>query len=620
LDRLLALLVAGLLASSASAQVAGGFIEAKRRVADIRVEAAITDWLQGTPAPGVVIAVVQDSEILALQGHGVSDLRSNASMDPSETVVWAGELVRMFSAAALLQLLDESRIDFDNDVNTYIKGLRVEPAQLPPVSVNNLLTETSGIDEIITGTMARHQSDLWPLGDYLRKRLPPRVRPAGRVSIPSSHGFSLAGFLVEEISKQGFSSYLQDHLLGPAGMEHTAVRATVDLANRAATGYRISSGALQPQRLDYPQNGPASSLWTTADDIGRWMRFLLAGGRFDSIRLLEPSSAGLILNEQFRNHPNLPGRSFGMVSRSRGDMTTLSRRAISNGFSTSLLLVPSHNLGIFISCNAEVDLEAIVGEVLGLLVGSARDASPTTPGVDSEVSTRLRGWYRDSTHSHSSPEKLLSLFQQERVRIGEGGSLIWRQYELRPNGILGFETDPGGAPVAFLTPTGRSTYLATEDEVLERLGWYEWWPVQACLWWFFASSFFATAWTRVHLAPAHAGLSADGRSAPRWPFLLARIAAAIYCLFLICLGLWLVTTTAFGPQRLYFGAPYYLTPLLEMPRLALLISVPVIASVPVAWIRGHWSQRLRWRLSWVALLMLAFVPFLRYWKLLGFQI
>ncbi len=564
--------------------------------------------------------MVQDSELLALQGHGVSDLLSNTSMDPSETVVWAGELVRMFSAAALLQLLDEGRIDLDKDVNTYMDGLRVEPGQLPPVSASSLLTETSGIDEIITGTMARHQSDLRPLGDYLRRRLPPRVRPAGLVSIPSIHGFSLAGFLVEEISKQDFSSYLQDHLLGPAGMERTAVRATADLADRAATGYRFSDTALQPQRLDYPQNGPASSLWTTADDIGRWMRFLLAKGRFDSIRLLEPSSAALILNEQFRNHPNLPGRSFGMVSRSRGDLTTLSRRTISNGFSTAILLVPSLDLGIFISCNAEVELEALVGDVLGLFVGSVQDSSPTPSSVDSEVSTQLRGWYIDSTRSHSSPEKLLSLFHQEHVGIGEGDSLIWRQHRLRPNGVLGFETDPGGVPVAFLTPAAGDTYLATEDEVLERLEWYEWWPVQACLWWFFASSFFATAWTRIHLAPAHIGLSADGRSTPRWPFLLARIAAAIYCLYLICLGLWLAATTVFGYQSLYFGAPSYLTPLLEMPRLALLISVPVIASVPIAWIRGHWLRRLRWRLSWVALLFLAFVPFLRYWKLLGFQI
>jgi len=541
-------------------------------------------------------------------------------MDPGETVVWAGELVRMFSAAALLQLLDEGRVDLATDVNSYLSRLRVEPNYSSPVTVANLLTETSGIDEILIGTMVRSPSRLWPLEDYLRQRLPPRVRPPGLVSIPSVHGFSLAGYLVEEISNQSFSSYLQDHLIGPAGMRHTAVRATGDLADRAATGYGLSGGTLQPQELDYPQNGPASSLWTTAEDMGRWMRILLGKGQSESVRLLEPSSAALILSEQFRHHPNLPGRSFGMVSRSHGDLTTLSRKTISNGFSATIVLVPNHNLGIFVACNTEISLEAPIREVLGLFVGPVRNDSPAASGRDRESPTRLAGWYRDSTRSHSSPEKLFSLFRQERVEVGEGGGLIWRQQVLRPNSPLAFEIDPGDIAVGFLTPADGGTYLATADEVLEQLEWFEWWPVQACLWWFFASSLFATAWTRVHLAPAHTALSDTAGSAPRWPFFLARVAAVIYCVFLVSLGLWLALTTVFRPHNLVFGAPFYLTALLEMPRLALLISVPVIASVPVAWARGHWGRRLRWRLSWTALLLLAFVPFLRYWKLLGFQV
>ncbi len=618
--RSLALLIAGLFASTSWAQVSTGYIEAKRKITDVRVAAAVSTWLEKTKVPGAVLAIVQDSELLALQGHGVTDLESPVDIDPSETVFWAGDLVRMFTAASLLQLRDEGRLDLAADVNDYLTDIRVQPEILPPVSVANLLTETSGLDEFLTGTLVRDTNRLQPLGEYLQRRLPPRVRPSGLISTPSSHGFALAGYLVEVISSQSFSTYLQNHLLGPAGLKNTAVRATSDLTARRATGHRLSNGRVVTQRFDYPQSGPASSLWTTAEDMASWLKLLLADGRVGSLQLLEPSSVELLLTEQFSNHPDLAGRSLGLRSGSIGELSTISSTAMSNGFSASLLMVPSLELGVFIACNAEISLVDPMRDLLHLFVGSGSVETPTVGDEDRIDRSRLRGWYRDVTCSLSSPEKLLSLFQQQRVAIGPSGTLTWRRQELIPLRDLTFWRQSSASRVAFVEPEGGRVYLATDSEVLERLGWFDTWPIQAGLWWLFASSLLATAWSRVPIAPSRPGLVAPGDPAPRWPFRLARLAASIYLLFFAGLAYWLSTTMVAGPESLLFGAPSYLPLLLKLPRVALVISALVVADVPVAWMRGHWRPRLRWRFTWMALILLAIVPFLRYWKLLGFQI
>jgi len=632
--RYLVYLILVFIAPSLWAQAEEGYIDVTRRVTEVRVETALEDWLQQTGIPGGVIAVVQGSDVLALQARGLADRKSSAPFDATRTVVWAGDLVRMLTAAAVLQLQEQGDLDLETDVNRHLVGLALRPQLPTPVTASDLLTESSGIDGLLTGTWVLENSALQALGDYLRRRLPPRVRPAGMISVASANDFAVAGYLVESLSGLDFGDYLHDRLTGPVGMNDTAIRLSADLRARRASGYVFRGGligtdALEPKALAYPQTEPGSSLWTTAADMARWMRMLLSNNRSVSQPVLERSSIERILTPQFESHPYLSGHTLGMVSTRMGDHAVVSLSSISNGFSTLLVMVPDRDLGMFLACNAEASLFPPLGEVMSLLLGPTNETSgeqPAAASAEPGIGLGLAGWYRDSTLSHSSPEKLLSLFRQERVEFDDDGSLIWRQHRIEPIGGLTFAGRAGDPRIVFLRPADGRTYMATDDVVLERLGWFETWPVQAGVWWIFASALLAFAWTPVRpMPPARPEIDEAGEEGPRWPFLLARSATLIYFLFLVGLVFWLAQTLNQGPASLIFGPPSYLRPLLTLPRLALLLSAPVIASVPVAWLRGHWGasrwgQRQRWRLTLMATLLLAIVPFLRFWRLVGFQI
>ena len=621
--RSLVLFLVFLVVSAAYGQPTTEFVETKRRVAEVRIEGVVEQWMQESGAPGALVALVEGDEVLALQGFGFADSDVGTPMDSSSTVVWAGQLVRMLTAASLLRLHDSGPIDLDRDINTYLSQVSIEPAFIPPVTAIDLLTERSGIDSFLTGTYARRPDDVLALADFLRQRLPRRVRAAGSITLPSPIDFALAGQLVEALSGQSFANFLENELLLPLGMGQTSMRLDAEDEKMRAAGHRYDplAGSIRPLDLTsflYPQIEPADALWTTAADMSTWMQTLLSPERERPDALLESGSIDLVLDRQSRDHPFLEGRTLGMISGKLGAVGTARLQSLSNGFSTSIVLVPGHHLGVFMASNSEIDLDRPIVEILSLFLGRVRQELPA-PIVDSTSRPQWTGTYRNATIAHSSPEKLLSLFRQHRVSGADDGNWTWNKSKMRPLGQSAFVVEPKESIVAFV-PTAERLYLASNSDVWERISWWERWPIQGGLWWLFASALLAIAWTPVRLAPEYAGLEAADHSGPRWPFILARIVAAIYSLFFAGIAIWLLSTIAAGPDTLIFGSPPYLGVLLEIPRLALLLSLPVIASLPVGWLRNYWNRRYRRRLLWLSVIFFAVVPFLRYWKVLGFQI
>ena len=596
-----------------------GVLDTKGRIASVRIDAVLADFLDRTPVPGVVVAYIDQGDLIALRGRGMADLQTARNMDPSTTQLLAGSLVRPMTAAALLQLSDRGDLDISADIDIYLNRFGPLPSIFPPVTPMHLLTNTSGFDSRLASTRARLATDIEPLGDYLQKRLLPRIRPPGLVSSWSDFGFGLAGLLVEEVSGEPFPTFLEKMLFEPLEMAQTTVRIPSKKSHGLAAGYRLESSGPTLVVPDYPRVIPASWLITTAKDMGVWLQTLLAGSRHESTKILEPASVELLLSEQFVNHPIVPGEGLGFVTGVRNAEVILSNGYRGNGFSALLKLVPAQGVGLFVSCNAEVDLDSTARTLLDVLMGPETDTNKTIADANEPKPGPINGIYRDLSISHSSPEKLFSLFFQNRARTGEDGSLAWRGRSFLPVGSTTFE-DSTGERIGLVFTTGQQTYLVTPENVFERLRWYEWWPLHVGLWWSFAAVFLATAWTKTPLQTDRVDLSPPSSAHSRWPFHLARLSSWLYFVFIVCVAIWLSDVFATGLEELVHGASARARIMFLLPTIAFLLSVPVIASVPVAWVRGHWSKRLRWRMLWIALAMIAFVPLLRYWKVLGFQI
>lgn len=188
--------------------------------------------------PGLVLTVVKDGKPILTKGFGWADMESGKRVVAEKTVFRVGSVSKLFTAAALLQLVERGSIDLNADVSTYLNPVDIDDNFREPVTAAHLLTHTAGFDDRYIGIATRHQADRSPLPEYISARLPPRIRPPGELIAYSNHGYALAGLLVEEISGVPFETYVDEHLFRPLRMTRTGFELPARLEVDLAVGYR----------------------------------------------------------------------------------------------------------------------------------------------------------------------------------------------------------------------------------------------------------------------------------------------------------------------------------------------------------------------------------------------
>ncbi|MBK7500372.1 MAG: serine hydrolase [Ignavibacteriales bacterium] len=133
-------------------------------------------------------------------------------------------MCKIVVATTMIMLKEKGLIDFNTDINKYLKRFKVENKFGKPITVAHLLTHTAGFDDFYIGKSARSETESMPLGELLQKRLPEQIMPPGEVYSYSNMGMALAALLVEEITGKDFEEYVIENLFLPLGMEKSSFR------------------------------------------------------------------------------------------------------------------------------------------------------------------------------------------------------------------------------------------------------------------------------------------------------------------------------------------------------------------------------------------------------------
>ena len=106
-------------------------------------------------APGTVIAVVKDGKLFFTKGYGYANVEKKTPVIPDKTIFRIGSITKVFTANATVQLADRGKIKLNEDVNKYLKDLKIDEKFPQPITVANLLSHTAGLDEFSSGRRTR---------------------------------------------------------------------------------------------------------------------------------------------------------------------------------------------------------------------------------------------------------------------------------------------------------------------------------------------------------------------------------------------------------------------------------------------------------------------------------
>jgi len=563
--------------------------------------------------PGATLSVVQDGEVLLVRGYGYADLEAQTPVDGEQSLFRIGSVAKLITWTAVMQLVEQGRLDLDADVNDYLDftiparlhgGRGEEPA---PVTMRHLLTHTPGFEDVGEGLFVLSPGELTPLGEHLQAYMPARIYPAGEVLAYSNYGSALAGYIVAQVSGQPFAAYVEEHIFEPLGMRRSTFRQPLPgaLAPHLVGAYKYVDGQFHRGDFEYIPMYPAGSMSSTAADMARFMLAQLQGGHYEAGRILQEETVREMHRQQFTYHPQMPGITLGFIEMELNGEKIIHHNGATMLFFNHLFLLPEHNLGFFISYSGgdimqAMDLfQAFMDRYYPPPPG---EAPPVPPAGARERALEYLGEYHPTRISLTSAEKLFGLLQAMQLGVDEAGYLVLNlqgeplQFvEVEPGfyqnvnprempflPALAFETGPHGQPLA---AGGAATY--------SRAPWYGTLTFNGGL---LAAALLLISCTLAVwlLAFLWRLLRGEKRRAPR-DLPLARGLVVVYSLLAIVFVLGLVflftdINPAYGVPNVVFGiVPFALQVVLALPW-ALAVFTPLLVLCAVlAWTNRAWS-------------------------------
>ncbi len=387
--------------------------------------------LQALNIAGATLAVVKDGKLLYAQGYGYADVDNNIPVIADRTLFRPGSISKLFTYTAVMQLVEQGKLDLDADVNQYLSTFKIPATYSEPVRVHHLLTHTAGFEDAGIGVFVSEPEQLIPIGDFLAQTFPERVRPPGQYAAYSNYGVALAGYLVEVVSGMPFDDYIDEYIFKPLQMNHSTFREPPpdNLLQNASNAYSYDeeSASYELEGIEYIHKiAPAGGSWNTATDMANFMIAHLQLGRFGDTRILQEDTAKTMHSALYSKHPNINAMAHGFYQMSYKGLNMIGHGGDTNFFHSDLLLLPAHNVGVFISVNS-TDAGAIRGITMASFLeryfSVAEDPEPLESF--SERADRYVGTYGSLRRSETTFLKGLGLLGDAiNVSIGEDNRLL----------------------------------------------------------------------------------------------------------------------------------------------------------------------------------------------------
>lgn len=308
--------------------------------------------IQRADIAGAVVTVVKDGKLLFAKGYGYSDVATKKPVNPETTLFRPGSISKTFTWTAVMQQVEQGKLDLDRDVNDYL-DFKVPPAFGKPITLRNIMTHTSGYEETVKDLFVGSKDDLRPLNEYLQVHMPARVYAPGVTPSYSNYATTLAAYIVERVSGEKFDDYVDQHLLKPLAMAHATFRQPLPDALKPdmSSGYILGSGEAKP--FEFVEVAPAGSSSVSGVDMTHWMIMHLQNGKYGDVQILKPETA--IAMHARQNGPwsaTMNAMCLGFYEESQNGHRIIGHGGDTISFHSDLHLILDANVGFFVSYNS----------------------------------------------------------------------------------------------------------------------------------------------------------------------------------------------------------------------------------------------------------------------------
>jgi D-alanyl-D-alanine carboxypeptidase len=423
-----------------------------------RLDEFIARHMNETGAPGMTLALADRKGLLRASQYGFADVKAGIKVQP-ETLFEIGSISKSFVAIAVLQLVDEGKLDLNKPVKDYLPWLKVD-SSFAPFTTHHLLSHTAGLSGV--PLLIRVAATTLRVG----------FEP-GTKWLYSNIGYVLLGFLLESIEKRPFAEIMRRRVLDPLGMNTSVPVISAAIRDRIAVGY----GPLKIDR-PFPPHGKlaeapwvdvaeaAGSIASTATDMSNYLRLLLNHGVGPKGRVLSEKAFDLltkpVIKSPFRGED--ASYAYGLWVSEKDGHTLLRHTGGMVAFSSAMHADVTDGLAAFASVNASLQGAyrpvAVARYAVELLSAAAKDKElPPPPPPPAATDKIANAADYAGTFTASDGDKLVLMSQGDKLILQHAGAATILEraapdlfYVKHPDWdlfLLGFSREQGKVAEAF---------------------------------------------------------------------------------------------------------------------------------------------------------------------------
>ena len=355
---------------------------------DAHLSPFIQNVMRSHELPGLASGVVADNEIMYARGFGVKSIETQSPVSMT-TVFHMASISKPFVATALMQLIEQGRVQLDAPVVAYLPYFKLDDDRYRDITIQQMLSHVSGMPDETDYEWETPQYDAGALERYVRSVSSMKlIAEPGEKFAYSNMAFECLGDVIAKVSGLSFDDYVKENILDPAGMTESSFLKPEHLPeNWAAPHVRVLTSLAW---AGYPYNrmhGPSSTLHSSALEMCRWAMINLNRGSLKGKSILNAASYDVLWRAWAETGD---GRQVGLswfLEEYRGAQV-VAHGGGDVGFNTYFIMLPEKRAAVAVLCNLlPAPVKKIACSALDILLGY--EPTPILPYASSLVCKTL---------------------------------------------------------------------------------------------------------------------------------------------------------------------------------------------------------------------------------------